>query len=298
MDRGEFEEGPVEAQPSVVVKKKNSRGLLAVVLVLGLISVGLGVGLAFSLMNNKAEDKKCNETAAKAEEKTEATADNDQKIRDLIGEAQKAYIDVTNNYSIMRTFDDGVQFSVGDGIIMPTNHSYGLVVTDGSAQYKIAESYYTALSNKTAEILGKYGLKKASAPKNFGIAWSGSEAYYAFYESDSIVCYYSSVGGYTLECADKSWYSEDDKALVLALAKVETDTKIGYFDARVKNIKKNPAGTYETIMVDRYDGVSSFYRKIGGEWKVGFGGNAGIPCDFFDTAEEKEAYSEYCSETK
>lgn len=299
MDRGEFEAGPVQTQPTVMYKRKSNPALLIAAIIFALISVGLGIFLAITLMNNnKSEDKKdedkktaaCSSTATVDDEGN--VVDNDSKIRELVREAEEAHAAAFDNYNASRTFDDGVQISIGDGVIMPTNHSYGLnTYTMGEDYYNMVEARRSTIDSKMSGIFGKYGLSKTSAPK--GYATWGNE-HFAFYEGNNIVCYYGTGYGFALECADKNWYSEEDKTLSLALAdayKKKTGETIGYIDAKTSKIEKNSAGTYDRITVGLDNAVAFFYRKNGGEWKFFTGAQQMLSCDSYNTSELKEAYA-------
>lgn len=278
-------------------KKKGGKGLLAVTCLLAVATIGLGVGLVIA-MSKKCDEKEC---AKVAEDKAAvAMTENDEKIRNLIKDAEAAHAAALDNYSADRLFDYGVQISVGDGVIMPTAHSYGLQNTSTSdTYYSLVSSRRAALNNKIVEIFNKYGLKKASEPKGY-FSWGAEN--YAFYENDNIVCYYSTEYGFSLECADKRWISEEDKALVLALAgayEKKEGKKVGYLDARKSAITKNSAGTYERIVASFDDAAALFYRKVGGEWKFFMGVQQGPSCEEYSTSELKEAYAgEKCWDNK
>lgn len=57
MDRGEFEAGPVQTQPSVMYKRKSNPVLLVAMVVFMLAAIGLGVWVAILLNNPKSESK-------------------------------------------------------------------------------------------------------------------------------------------------------------------------------------------------------------------------------------------------
>lgn len=304
MDRGEFEAGPVETQPKVMYKRKNNPAAMIAIIVLLLAVVGLGVWIAILLTNNnKTEDKKTagSESGATVTvDENGNVVDNDAKIREMVDEMYAAHSAVFDGYTADKTFDNGVEFSIGDGVIMRTNHSYG-IRTDGrsEAYYNLVNSRRSSMDTKATNILSKYGLKKTSEPKGH-MSW-GNE-HYAFYEGNNIICYYGSDYGLAFECSDKSWYSEDDKALIIKLAdaykKKEGEAyPVGYIGAETKDITKNSAGTYERITVSFDDSVGLFYRKTGGEWKYFTGTQAGISCSAYNTSELKEAYAgEKCYE--
>lgn len=297
MDRGEFEAGPVQTQPSVVYKNKSNRGLVILLVIFVLATAGLGTVLGITLMSNKSEDKKedkktvANSSTATVDENGNVV-DNDAKIRELIHEAEDMHTAALDGYSATRTFDGGVEISIGDGVIMSTNHSYGLDSYNMSdAYYKLVEARRSTLDSKMNTIFSKYGLSKTSEPKGH-FSW-GNE-HYGFYGGNNIVCYYGTDYGFALECADKNWYSEDDKTLNLALAdayKKKTGEAIGYIDAKTSGITKNNAGTYERITAGLDDAVALFYRKNGGEWKYFVAVQQGPGCEAYNTSELKEAYA-------
>jgi hypothetical protein len=60
MEQGEFEaSAPRAVEPSVVIKRKGSKGLLISTIVLGVIAVGLGVFLTIMLLNPPKKDVAC-----------------------------------------------------------------------------------------------------------------------------------------------------------------------------------------------------------------------------------------------
>ena len=271
-------------------KKKGGKGLLAITGLLAVVAIGLGVGLVIA-MSKKCDEAEC--AKATNEKKAAATAtlnyENDEKIRGIIVSLEDAFTSATGGWGADRSFDRGVQISIGDGIIMSTNHSYGIERYDADLSSK-----KTSLRNKTIEVLTDNGLKKVDEPKGF-FSWAESSSEYGFYEGSNIICYYSVVGGnYSVNCADKRWYKEEDKKLTLELAAAyekKEGNKVGYLGAETKSITKNSAGTYETIVASLDDAAALFYRKVGGEWKFFVGVQQGPGCEAYNTSELKAAYA-------
>lgn len=87
MNRGEFEASPVQAQPEVAQKKKNSPVLMAMTIVFALTTIGLGVWVAILLVNKPKEEAKIsnNEVSQQASESGdsgEVTAPGGEVIED------------------------------------------------------------------------------------------------------------------------------------------------------------------------------------------------------------------------
>ncbi len=271
--------------------KKGGKGAVILAIVFALIAVGLGVWVVILLTNNNGGEAK---REAASDNTDTVVVDNDAKIRELVKDVYGAVPATYDGYTAVKSFDSGVEISIADGVIMRTDRSYGIdsELTDinGSHEELSAKSR-SVIDAAVLPILSKYGLKKTSEPKGY-FAW-GNE-HYAFYEGNSIVCYYGTGIGFAFECADKNWYSEDDKSLTLALAdayKKKEGKAIGYLGAKTKGITKNKAGTYELITASEDDAVALFYRKVGdGDWKFFTALQQGPWCDSFNTAELKEAY--------
>ncbi len=283
METGEF------SGKAAAPVKKSGKGALIAAAFFALVAVGLGVWIAILLPQVGKNDDKCKNSGS-----TEvATTDNDEKIRDLVKEAEKEYPQIMDGYGTYRSFDDGVQISVGDGVIMPTNRSYGLGnYSMVDAYYSLAKSRKATVKSKMEVIFDKYGLKRTSAPKGFW-SWDLTDDDYGFYEGNDIVCYMNVGYGFDLDCADKNWVKEEDKNLVLALAdayEAKTGNKVGYLDAKAKDVTKNSEGTYERITAMFADAAALFYRKADGDWKYFTGTQQMISCDSYDTDELKAAY--------
>lgn len=71
MDRAEFEAGPVQTQPSVVVKRKSNPAVLVMAIIFALISVGLGVWIAILLNNPKGGESKTGKNETSQEQTVE-----------------------------------------------------------------------------------------------------------------------------------------------------------------------------------------------------------------------------------
>ena len=72
MERGEFEAGPVQTQPSVVVKRKSNPAVLAMAIIFALISVGLGVWIVILLNNPKGSESKTSKNETSQEQTVES----------------------------------------------------------------------------------------------------------------------------------------------------------------------------------------------------------------------------------
>lgn len=275
-----------------VKPQKNSNGALMIAGIFAIIAVVLGVCLVIAMM------KKCDAAECKKVADAEKKDDKTEKILKIVDDVAKAHSDAMGGYNAVKTYTnndyDGVVFSIGDGVYMPTNLSYGLDAPSYNDSYdKLLESKRVALLNKVSDALSSNGLKKVSAPSGY-FAWGGDSSQYSFYEGDGIICYANTVYGFSFSCADKTWYSEDDKSLTLALAeayKKKEGRDVGYLYAKKSDIKKNSDGTYERIMGSFDDAAAYFYRKVGGEWKFFMGAQQAADCSLYNTSELKEAYS-------
>jgi len=275
------------AQPA----KKGGKGAVILAIVFALIAVGLGVWVVILLMgNNGAETKKENAS----NNTNTAVNDNDTKVRELVKEVYEAIPQTYDGYMAVKNFDSGVEISIADGVIMLTNRSYGVtseLTNILSSHEELSVKSRSTIDAAAMPILSKYGLKKTSEPKGY---YSWGNEHYAFYEGNNIICYYGTGLGFALECADKNWYSEDDKALTLALAEAYKEKKgkaIGYLGAKAKDVVKNTTGTYERIEAEEDSAAALFYRKVGdNNWKFFEDLQQGPWCEDFNTEELKEAY--------
>lgn len=70
MERGEFEAGPVQTQPSVVVKRKSNPALAIMAVVFAIAAIGLGIWVAI-LLNDKPKEEKKTSSSETSQQSTE-----------------------------------------------------------------------------------------------------------------------------------------------------------------------------------------------------------------------------------
>ncbi len=297
-NRGEFEAGPVEARPSVVYKRKSSPVVLVMMIVFALAAIGLGAALVMMLMNKpKSESVSANEeggTISSAEATDAANGfswhKNEDAILSLIDEMAESGHDyrIQNEYNI----GGGATFEIRDGLLTSSFVSYGASITE------TASGEIDAMRSYAEKVLIKHGMKKVDDrdERDDGLNYIGD---------DGITCWISStywsldhLGSFKYDCSDDSWITDEDKALDIALADAYNVSeqgkkyKLDYIFAQTRNIKKNAAGTYETIVASLSDAAGLFYRKVGGDWKFFTGAQVKVlPCEYYNNAELKEAYA-------
>lgn len=306
MNNNEIEQAQNNAQQVVIVKKKSSKGLVIVASLFAVIAIGLGVCLAIMMINQSKNsgdgDKGDNGTTATEGAGTDNGGSDEQKvdiakkIQELIDDINTEYSSVIGaSYAAKKTENNGVQISVADGVLMKTNRSYGLEANyaGDDAFYELIASKRLALNDALVKAFSKHDLKKTAAPTGF-MTWGADTNEFAFFSDNNITCFYSTIYGFGVDCADKNWYSQEDKDLIIALGKAyETaeGDKIGFIDTKASDIKKVGSNEYERIDAFVEDAAALFYRKVGGEWKFFKLAQSAFTCDTFNTDELKKVYA-------
>lgn len=281
--------------------KKGGKGAVIAAIVFALIAVGLGVWLAILLLTPAKE--KQNNCEAKEPTSNNGSAPvettgyrNDEKVREFVKKAMTAWATAADYAAVETVYDDeATLLPISDSVQTFASHSYGFK-TDSINSYAQArvEKNRASAEEALASEIHKAGLKKIDRPKNFGLFGIDKET---FYGDDEIFCYsaWDSGSAYLFGCADKTWVSEKDKELDLALAKAynakNAEYPLGFINASFDNIKTNSEGTYETITANVNDAAALFYRKKGAEdWKFFIDTQSIVPCESYNTSELKEAY--------
>ena len=311
MERGEFEQGPIEARPSVVYKRKGSKGLLVSTILFALIAVALGVCLAITLVqkdNDKTSNSAKSDKEAIVDSKDGSDTDSEKKILAIVTEAAEAFRTATagdyGHYEAIKVYDTDFAFPIGNGIAAPSNHSYGLISGGEGLEgvQKNILSARTKILTGISNVLSKYGIKKIEEPAGL-MNWGNEPDSYAWYKGGNIYCHASTYYGFDFACADEGWISAENKELILKLAeayKKKENRDVGYLGVDAKDVTVSSNGKYERVEAEEEDAVASFYRKKGDEnWTYFTSRQAGPYCQEFNTAELKEAYAgEKCYDSK
>ncbi len=292
--------------------KKGGKGAVVLAIVFALIAVGLGAWIAILLLNPAKGGESGGSSANGNNAGNGGSAGNavsvssqDDEIQSLLDAMENAF--PNGGYSVDRIYSDyGLPIKVGDKLWTESARSYGAFVK----KYEGSEGSATETRNSAISVLKEKGLKSVSVPI-FG--YNGLEAdtdtTSYFKSDDGIYCHVSDISqvkgsgyneGYSwfeYQCMDEKWLTGDNKKLAIDLAAAYNNTKdgkqypISYIGgALTRKIKKNLAGTYETITVGFADAAALFYRKAGGEWKYFTATQQAISCSEYNTAELKEAY--------
>lgn len=89
MDNGEFAAAPRQVEPSVVIKRKQSKGLVAAVIFFAIISIGLGVCLAIMMINKPKENTASSDCDTSKEEKQDEKENGDEEKEEEKEEEKK-----------------------------------------------------------------------------------------------------------------------------------------------------------------------------------------------------------------
>ncbi len=141
MERGEFEQGSIEARPSVVYKRKSSKGLLVSTILFALIAVALGVCLAITLMqkgNDKTSNGAKSDKEAIVDSKDGSDTDSEKKILDMYMSELK------NNHS----YSDQEKLSLIETLVNSK-------AKDSSITNKLVEAYLNLAIELSKEYAGK-----------------------------------------------------------------------------------------------------------------------------------------------
>lgn len=79
MERGEFEAGPVQTQPSVMYKRKNNPALAIMAVVFAIAAIGLGIWVAI-LLNDKPKEEKKTSSSETSQQSTESGEGESAKL--------------------------------------------------------------------------------------------------------------------------------------------------------------------------------------------------------------------------
>ena len=286
MERGEFQQSVAPQE------KKSGRGLLFVTAFFALATVVLGACLAFTLMKgDNGESAKTNDNKPVAEANKE---DSDEKVRNIINDVYDVFVEAAENYRVDKNYGNDMLIPIDDDLAIYANKWYGFSFKPNEYLSKELEKNngYAKLEKTVTDALSKKGIKKVSQPKSFHYANMDVDLL-SWYEGDGIFCEYEKLSEITLSCADKSWYTDEQKELTLALRAAykkktgEEGSEISIPNAH-KIEKKNG---YEHLVAYDSNAVAHYYRKDGGEWKYFISTQAPVSCDKYDTDELKEAYN-------
>lgn len=290
---------PMAAAPiaAPVKEKKGGKGAVIGMVFFMLVAIGLGVWVAILLLNptkggNGGSDSSSNNGADNSGTVTPATTvGKEEEVRDLVSDVIDS---LDGGYRLNLKYDNsGLLVKISDELKTVTNLSYGATITVVTGANVNINSLYTGVINALTK---KYSMISVTKEVVVGET-EGSYQYYK--NSDGLYCRVAPVGyinnGFYFDCTNEHWVTDEDKDLDIELAKVYNATEgkqypTKYMDARMKNIKKNSSGTYETITASIADAVALFYRKVGGEWQFLTGTQQGVSCDKYNTAELKEAF--------
>lgn len=300
---GEFEPMPREERPIAVSRRKSSRGLLISIIIFALSTVGLGIFVAVTLLNqNNGNDKVSSSKELKevdyivhkdAGDTSNSGLKNESKVREIVESLYALTNSTDGTKNVRKVYGDSIYVSVSDDLSLPTDMTYGVFANKTSATAFNIATYKKGVE----DVLRDHGLT-AHEEK------TGAGNYTLYKSSDGIVCMDRfGLGASDLEieflCADESWISDDDKNLDMALMSAYKATNpeynITFIEAHVADIKKNNAGTYETISANTsndngYGAAALFYRPVDGEWKFFTFAQQMVYCDEYTTDELKEVY--------
>lgn len=295
------ESSPIVADAATT---KKSKGLIATTIIAVILAIaGIAASVYFFMDNNNKTAEITNlkskidllklETGAEFIEKEENGAEvtiveiSDSSQQEVKNIAKQIYDSVSSNITGGRfytVFSDGSFIKIpGTDIWTTSNESYGVISEvsyyDSSIEKQIMDTAYSYAK----EVLSNNGFVETKDEISMSTK--------LFYNSNtSIYCMVSESSlPFRAECSKDTWISDEDKELVVSLAK---NFGYSYIAAKSSNIKNSSVSPYQRLTANGAGAALLFYRvSPNSEWQFFTATQAELLCSDYDTNDLKNAFA-------
>ena len=214
------------------------------------------------------------------------SVDRDQEVKDLVRTMQEELRKHFRYSWVQTTFGNGTKIIIPDTDIRTmANRSYGIYVYTGENNSGISEESRTAIQNA-------YTYTESVLNSNGFVGEEDMFGNFFYNTSNGISCVVYMSDPFQATCSKNTWISEEDKKLVLELAKA---SNTNFVSARTSQITDSQVAPYQKLIASGMNSAMLFYRTSpDSEWQFFKGTQDALACSEYTGDVAKAFAGEKC----